>query len=292
MKLKYPAPEEFLKEETLCGYTVSAEMKKVWAVEIDLLQELLRVCQKYNLPIYADGGTLIGTMRHQGFIPWDDDIDMVMFREDYDRLCEVAPQEFAHPYFFQTVATDLHYGHRHAQLRNSETACWSVKHERPIAKSNAGIFVDIFVMDGMPCNPRDLDKHYRRIKSAKNRLKFVNKLMEHMPEGIYRWCREHTTCLSDKALYARYEDVLRSVPAKTSLLVCKISLRYNHFFKTTRSLGQPRMVPYAYTQIPVPEDYDELLTQQFGNWRTPTQSPTYHGAQRYDTEHSYLELVK
>ncbi|MBO7379018.1 MAG: LicD family protein, partial [Bacteroidales bacterium] len=82
VSLKYSVPESFLQEETRNGYMVTAHMKQVWAVQLDLLQELLRVCNEHGLKVFADSGTLIGAVRDHGFIPWDDDIDMCMLRED------------------------------------------------------------------------------------------------------------------------------------------------------------------------------------------------------------------
>lgn len=99
MNIQHYPPKEFLEREIRGGYEVSEQMKRVWAIEIDMLQELFRVCDKYGLTIWAEGGTMLGTIRHGGFIPWDDDIDMAMPREDYDRLQEVAADEFKHPYF-------------------------------------------------------------------------------------------------------------------------------------------------------------------------------------------------
>ena len=71
-------PETFFEPESRCEFYVDETRKKIWAIELDLYLELMRVCKKYDLTIWADGGTLLGAVRHNGFIPWDDDMDLIL----------------------------------------------------------------------------------------------------------------------------------------------------------------------------------------------------------------------
>ena len=92
-------PNGWFDEEGRCGFNVDRQRKEIWAVELDLLAEIQRVCKKYNIQYFADGGTILGTIRHKGFIPWDDDIDIAMFRDQYVKFCSIAKDEFKSPYF-------------------------------------------------------------------------------------------------------------------------------------------------------------------------------------------------
>ena len=96
----------FLQEEVRNNYVISSNMKKVWAVELDLLKKFIELCEKYQLTYWVGFGTLLGAVRHHGFIPWDDDMDVWMPRADYERLLQLTPDVIGEPYFLQTTMND------------------------------------------------------------------------------------------------------------------------------------------------------------------------------------------
>lgn len=135
---------DFLKEEVRCDFFVDTERKKLWLILLDLLLELDRICKKHGLKYYLWAGSLLGAVRHQGFIPWDDDMDVAMLREDYEKLKEVA-YEFEHPYFLQYPHTDPEAGYSHIKIRNSNTTAFNKLFS--YRNYNFGIYLDIFPID-------------------------------------------------------------------------------------------------------------------------------------------------
>ena len=87
----------FLREESR-EFVVDHEKKRIWAVLLDLLQEFTGVCEAHEITFFADGGTLLGAFRHQGFIPWDDDMDFAVPREYYEEVMELLEQELPKGY--------------------------------------------------------------------------------------------------------------------------------------------------------------------------------------------------
>ena len=98
--LKIQLPEGFLKEEERDGFLVTSEVKELWAVLLDILMQIDAICKNNGIEYFLCGGTLLGAVRHKGFIPWDDDLDIMMKRNDYNRFCEIAPFALQQPYFF------------------------------------------------------------------------------------------------------------------------------------------------------------------------------------------------
>ena len=135
---------DFFKPEIRCGFEVTEKRKKIWAVEIDLLRQFDFVCKKHDIKYFLLFGSLLGAIRHKGFVPWDDDVDVGMLRPEYDRFMSLAA-EFETPYFFQTPITDFGHGYSHIQLRNSYTTAAASQFR--YQGFNLGIFIDILAID-------------------------------------------------------------------------------------------------------------------------------------------------
>lgn len=89
----------YFEDEVRDGFFVPSEMKRAWAAELEVLSEIDKICKKHNIQYFADWGTLLAAVRHEGFIPWDDDLDITMKREDYHRFMEIAQTELPEGFF-------------------------------------------------------------------------------------------------------------------------------------------------------------------------------------------------
>lgn len=273
----------FFKEEIRSGYKVTEKMKRVWACELDLLHEFLRVCEKYNLKCWADAGTLLGAVRHKGFIPWDDDIDVAMYREDYDKLVEIAEKEFKAPYFFQSPHSDFYCFHRHGQLHNIETSAIPKNSYR--RKSYQGIFIDIFILDTYPKTVKAAHRQISKLRFWKVMIKLTLSIKKHFPFVFpknHRW---------DLSILRKYESTFRETKLSDTQYVACTSLNLREKIKDKSWYDETLYVDFENTKIPIPAGYDRILTIDYGDYMTPAQLPTVHGTMIFDTERSYKETM-
>lgn len=117
-------------------------LEKLHVVEVEILDIFVWICNKYNLKYYLCYGTLIGVIRHQGFIPWDDDIDVAMPLEDYNKFVKIAQSELGDKYFLQNDKTDKYFGRCFSKIRKNGTAFYSKGDKNE--KKHHGIFIDVF----------------------------------------------------------------------------------------------------------------------------------------------------
>lgn len=125
---------------------VNLLQKQLWNTEQEILDVIHRVCEEHNLRYSLSWGTLIGAIRHQGFIPWDDDVDIMMPREDYNQLMELWPSLGLSEYIMEDYHTDNGYVNNFAKVRKNHTTFLQDEAERERAH-HKGVFVDIFPGD-------------------------------------------------------------------------------------------------------------------------------------------------
>ncbi len=297
--LKHTFPESFFEEEERLGFHIDRKRKEIWAVELDLLYELDRVCRKLEIPYYLDGGTLLGAARDGRFIPWDDDIDVAILREDYDRFLKEAGKEFEPPVFLQTGYSEKDYLHGHCQLRRSDT-CAILPSELGKVSFNQGIFLDIFVLDDL--FPEKLELQYQHARKLRQKRQKWNHHDYH-PNPV-RWAVRWSRYLLYKAryrnsasFYKELEAVFRSTEKSEYLdyLMLNNGPEEVHILKRTW-YEETVQLPFEGKTFPAPKGYREYLACYYGDdWLIPQNTASMHnlkGQVIFDTERSYLEVMQ
>lgn len=263
-----------LEAEVRRGYTISGEMKRVWKVQMDLLKKLLDVCEKHHLKIWAEGGTLLGTVRDHGYIPWDDDIDMAMLRDDYDKLVAIAPNEFNHPFFFQCGYTERIYPRGHAQLRMDGTS--AISPSEAFFHTHQGIFIDIFPYDAVPDKEEEKKAFIKRRNKQMILLQHIstNDPLHPMRTAGMMLRRPFFT-----HFYRQFEDLLRSNSLKDNQHIACLGFTddLKHYERDKNWYNDTIYLPFEDIMMPVPSGYDDILRTQYGDYMTPRQAPSFHG---------------
>lgn len=274
--------KEFFQSEIRNGFEVSTLRKEVWAVEMDLLSKFIKVCEKYGLTYFAESGTLLGAVRHRGFVPWDDDIDVTMPRKDYDILCSIAKENFNHPYFFQTEYTDPGSARdNHAQLRNSDTTGILYTELQKQYRFNQGIFIDIFPLDELP-PARERKEFFETLKELReNSYKYTYEVMrvDYAGENIYY---KQLDCLVKK-----YRG---SGSKKIGMISYSLDKRPN--IRDAGDYATVVMIPFENMSIAVPIGYKNVLRTTYGIWKVFDVGSSGHGSVFFDTEYSYTRYVR
>lgn len=299
-----------LEEETKCGYTIPHAMKQVWALQMEMAKKLVDVCERHGLMIWMDSGTLLGAVRHHGFIPWDDDIDMMMFRKDYNKLCQIAENEFKHPYFFQTEWTDRGSLRGHAQLRNSETT-GILKNELDFKYTfNQGIFIDIFPLDTVIDNEKLFKKQFKKVKKYKNRYRRLSEISDRYKNCSNNKIKHFIKIIISVTLgkiikkqkkpiyefyYKKYEDECQRYNDKNNTkYISTLSFMFDNeqHFKYRSDYENLIDMDFEFIKIPIGANYDHALTKRYGNYKLFEKGTSYHGGIIFDVDKSYTEYLE
>lgn len=283
--------KDFLKEEVRNDFLVDNNRKKLWAILIDLYLQFEEVCRKHNLKWYVMFGGALGAVRHGGFIPWDDDIDIVMPRPDYQKFMQLK-EEFKQPYFLQTPYTDSEFYYSFIRLRNTNTTAINEKFR--YQKMNHGIYIAIFPLDNwIKEDTKTYNKigHLIRSNSTYMRLKNPN-LDERDKEMISNY-------KGDNPLWV-YEEIQRLSMSYADIITKHVAIPVVQIYPYSKNVfdandfQSQRFVRFEHIEVPIPNGYENLLKQVYGDYmKFPPveQRGVWHTGTFIDTDKPYSSYI-
>jgi len=282
----------FFETEIREGFEVPELMKRAWAAALEVLEIVDDICKKHDIRWFADSGTMLGAVRHSGFIPWDDDIDIAMLRGDYNRFIEVVKDELPEGFVLVGMYADdkrLRDAARVQQLRvMADEEYWNLPqymnrfHGFPCFR----IGIDIFPLDYVSMNE---DKERKIYDNYYLMMEVLTHWDEYFEQGILvkkinQIEERMNTDLSNEddvynALWKLSEKLISSVDEKDAKYVT------NYFFKCVydgkydfnkESYDTITMMPFEHIKMPVPDGYDNILTVQYGDYMVPKRAYDAH----------------
>ena len=276
---------EFFYDEVRDGFYISGIIKRFWAYELTILSEIDRICKKYNIPYYADGGTLLGAVRDGQFIAWDDDIDIMMLRKDYNRFAQIAQKELPEELSFNSLEVNKDCEALAASVGKQVVGFGAELlrkyHEYPYAGS-----VDIFIVDELE-KDSELEEHrsllLRRIlflieaieKHGKSKavLKEINeiekilKIQFNKRNALKPQLRRVMDTIFQE-FNGREGDQLAIMQFYAFLGTCKYP---------RSAFDKSKWTPFCGMQLPIPEDYDAVLRAEYGDYHKKVKCGGGHG---------------
>ena len=268
------------------------QLNEIKVIEIDIFKSFISVCEALNLKYYLIGGTLLGAVRHKGFIPWDDDIDIGMPRADYEIFIQKGQALLPECYFIQTNQSDPEYVNCFAKIRNSNTTYLetSVNH----LKINHGVFIDIFPLDYYPEDEKSekymaSKKKFLNVRVASvyntNNKSWKRKLLELFAKIKYP---------SLKKAIGKRDDLYKSV--RSGALIANHGGAWGiKEIVPTSWYGEGKVLEFEGLSVRVPIEYEKWLTQVYGDYmqRPPEDKRCpHHYVDVIDFNKSYKEYIK
>ncbi len=248
----------------------SDDIKKIQEIELESLKVFSEVCEKLNIRFFLYGGSLLGAVKYNGFVPWDDDLDVALLRDDYEKLIQQGPSLFPAEYELQHPSLNKVMPYTYAKLRRSGTTM--VEYENHKLKMNHGVYFDIYPIDNMP----DDEEEYLKLqqKTAKLTKLFL------LRQNRYLGTPLTTPKLVVKAIVKGASSfVLRLIPHKlfiselnktmTKYNTQKTSRQGNYFFPNPVNyfdgIDPPVKISFEGTEMFIPKGYMVNLQNRYGD---------------------------
>ncbi len=241
------------------------DREKLIKKELDIIKAFVSLCEKHHLRYYISGGTGLGAIRHKGFIPWDDDVDINMPRVDYEKFLEVGQKELPSKYFVQTYMSDPDFREPFAKIRDSETTFIETYDQK--LEINHGIWIDIFPIDGVPTSKAKFKSILRFKKIVRG---YVGK--DYYPRTFQRkvaarLCQLILFTRSTQKALIRLDKKCKKYPFDESENTIVYSGTWgSREIHKRETYGEGTNATFEGLTLKVPADYDTYFTELYGNY--------------------------
>lgn len=267
-------------------------MTPLQKTELELLRQFHQICTQLELPFFLVCGSALGAVKYGGFIPWDDDIDVAMYREDYRIFLEKAPALLPEGLFLQNYRTDPAFPQIYSKLRNSNTTY--IEKTAAHLPINHGVFIDIFPLDGYPENAWQKKKleFQKRLYASMllSAYDFKRTGLGKLRHGVFRLLGIHQYTQS---VARAYEKRISAWPVEGSQRICNHgnwqgSLEYAPIWH----YGKGATASFEGLQVRIPEHYHEYLIQKYGDYTQdlpPKEQKGHHDCVVCDCQRPYTD---
>ncbi len=267
---------EYFCDEVRCGFFIPEMMKRLWAAQLVVLSEVDRVCKKHSINYFADMGTLIGAVRHKGYVPWDDDLDISMMREDWEKFFKVAKKELPEGFVTLTIKEGSDYNLSVGRVTNAHTISWDKERLDRFCGCPYVVGVDIFPIDRIYKDPeREADRKLR-VKEVYDLCDHINKLgrIDNHAKDLLAKIENRYDIKFNRSvdvindlvvLYEKLNRECRDEDATEAAFMWPwiFQKRMNNPIEVYQDLIE---VPFENTTIKIPARYDELLKSEYGDY--------------------------
>lgn len=283
--------EEFLLPEEKLGFFVTGKRKRLFAVLLDMLVEFDSVCRKNGLKYFLCGGSLLGAIRHNGFIPWDDDIDVEMPREDYEKLLLLS-EEFKAPYCLENPHLDPYYAYSYSRLVNDNTT--AIVKPFAFQPIHHGIWISIFPVDRwMEGDMENFHKLDRLNYENSTYMRLTNPwLDEKNQERIKNWSGRDPV-----DAYDEIQRIATQYNATNSAFMRRIVVTAIGFLQLYYTEDFAASIPHPYEdyEFQIPVGWDRMLRIKYGDYmQLPPMEKrgNWHSTTIFDPDVPYQEFLE